>query len=137
MSLSLIHIFAAYSGVLLAVNNFNLGNVLPGLLGLPLLIYGIFAPVLNRWFSHGLGKAVKWIFIAGYLFLIGVFTVFGIMMGTAANTAPPQNADAVLVLGAALKGTEPSDTLCLLYTSFPFPRERAPPRTLFARPLLP
>ncbi len=104
-------LLAAYSGVLLAVNNFNLGNVLPGLLGLPLLIYGIFAPVLNRWFSHGLGKAVKWIFIAGYLFLIGVFTVFGIMMGTAANTAPPQNADAVLVLGAALKGTEPSDTL--------------------------
>ena len=104
-------LLVAYSGVLLSVNNFNLGNILPGLLGLPLLIYGIFAPFFNQWFSHGAGRVVKWIFIIGYLFLIGVFTVFGIRMGMAANTAPPENADAVLVLGAALKGKEPSDTL--------------------------
>ena len=104
-------LLTAYSCVLLSINNFNLGNILPGLLGLPLLIYGIFAPWLNAWFSHGIGKAVKWVFIIGYLFLIGVFTVSGIMMGTAANAVPPENADAELVLGAALKGKEPSDTL--------------------------
>ena len=82
-------LLVAYSCVLLSINNFNLGNVLPGLLGLPLLIYGIFAPRLNLWFSHGVGKVVKWVFIIGYLFLIGVFTVFGIKMGVAANTEPP------------------------------------------------
>lgn len=100
-----------YGAALLFMNNFNLGNVLPAFLGLPLLIYGIFAPVLNRWFARGVGRVVKWIFICGYIFLICVFTVFGIMMTAAANTAPPQDADVVMVLGAALRGTKPSDTL--------------------------
>ncbi|MBC5648924.1 YdcF family protein [Christensenella tenuis] len=104
-------LLVAYSGVLLSMNNFNLGNALPGLFGLPLLIYGIFAPFFNRWFRHGVGKVVKWIFIAGYLFLIAVFSIFSIIMVNAAQTSPPENADAVLVLGAALKGKEPSDTL--------------------------
>ncbi|MEA4853186.1 MAG: YdcF family protein [Christensenella sp.] len=100
-----------YSALLLARNNFNLGNALPGLLGLPLFLYGIFAPRLNLWFSHGVGKAVKWFFICGYVFLIAVFSIFGIMMGAAAGETPPQGADAVIVLGAALKGKQPSDTL--------------------------
>ena len=100
-----------YCAALLLRNNFNLGNVLPGLLGLPLLLYGIFAPALNRWFRAGAGRVVKWIFIIGYLFLIAVFAIFGVMMGVAANTRPPRDADAVLVLGAALKGRQPSDTL--------------------------
>ncbi len=101
----------AYSAFLLMRNNFNLGNVLPGLLGTPLLLYGIFAPAISRWFARGIGKVVKWIFIIGYAFLIVVFTVFGIMMAQAAHTAPPADADVVMVLGAALKGRQPSDTL--------------------------
>ena len=101
----------AYSAFLLMRNNFNLGNVLPGLLGTPLLLYGIFAPAMSRWFARGIGKVFKWIFIIGYAFLIVVFTVFGIMMAQAAHTAPPADADVVMVLGAALKGREPSDTL--------------------------
>lgn len=100
-----------YGVLLLLTNNFNLGNVLPALLGLPLLLYGIFAPSLNRWFAKGVGRVVKWIFLCGYAFLICVFTVFGVMMSAAANTAPPQDADVVMVLGAALRGTQPSDTL--------------------------
>ena len=100
-----------YSALLLMRNNFNLGNALPALLGLPLILYGIFAPRLNPWFSHGVGKAVKWFFICGYAFLIGVFSIFGIMMGATAGETPPPGADAVIVLGAALKGKQPSDTL--------------------------
>ncbi len=104
-------VLVSYSGFLLLRNNFNLGNILPALLGIPLLLYGIFAPYLNIWFAKGIGKIVKWIFLIGYAFLIAVFTVFGIMMVQAANTVPPSGADAVMVLGAALKGKEPSDTL--------------------------
>lgn len=81
-------LLVAYSGVLLSMNNFNLGNALPGLLGLPLLIYGIFAPFFNRWFRHGVGKVVKWIFIVGYLFLIAVFSIFSIIMVNVAQTFP-------------------------------------------------
>ncbi len=104
-------LFVLYSVALLSMNNFNLGNVLSALLGIPLLVYGIFAPALNRWFAKGAGRAVKWFFICGYAFLICVFAVFGIMMGAAANTVPPKDADVVMVLGAALRGTQPSDTL--------------------------
>ncbi|WP_162270169.1 YdcF family protein [Christensenella timonensis] len=113
-----------YSGFLLIRNNFNLGNVLPALLGIPLLLYGVFAPRLNPWFAKGVGKAVKWVFIIGYAFLAAVFTVFGIMMVQAANTTPPADADVVLVLGAALKGKEPSDTLARrLDTAMEYARE--------------
>ncbi|MEG1473390.1 MAG: YdcF family protein [Christensenella sp.] len=104
-------LFAVYSGIMLVINNFNLGNVLPLLLSIPIILYGVFAPKLNQWFSRGVGKAVKWIFIIGYIFLAVVFVMGGILMNAAAHTNPPQNADAVMVLGAALKGTKPSDTL--------------------------
>lgn len=114
----------AYSGFLLLRNNFNLGNVLPALLGIPFLLYGIFAPRLNIWFAKGVGRVVKWVFIIGYAFLIAVFTIFGIMMVQAANTAPPADADVVMVLGAALKGKEPSDTLARrLDTAMEYARE--------------
>lgn len=105
-------ILAGLTIFMLTRNNLSLGVVLPGLLGLPLILYGIFQKKLDPWFSQGFGKVVKWIFIIGYLFLIAIFTIFGVMMNMAAHTQLPEKPDVIMVLGAALhNGNEPSDVL--------------------------
>ncbi|MEG0914164.1 MAG: YdcF family protein [Christensenellaceae bacterium] len=95
----------------LTISNMNLGVILPALLGIPLFLYGIFQRPLDTWFSKGFGKFIKWFFIAGYLFLTAVFVIFSIQMNIAAHTAPPADADAIIVLGAGLKNAEPTLTL--------------------------
>ncbi|MGI6154032.1 MAG: YdcF family protein [Christensenellaceae bacterium] len=94
-----------------ANSNLNLGVVMPLILGIPLLVYGFFRPRLYPWMQAGFGKFVKWLAVCIYLFLIAVFTVFSIIMGISALSAPDPGADAVIVLGAAVKGNEPSVTL--------------------------
>lgn len=92
-------------------SNWGLGVVLPALLGTPLLCYGLFQAKINRWFCTRPGKFVKWLLIAGYCFLITVFLVGGIAMASAAKTAPAPGADAIIVLGAGIRGDEASYTL--------------------------
>ena len=81
------------------------------MLGIPLLLYGIFKSPLDEWFAAGAGRLVKWIFIAGYAFLAVIFVVFGSMMAQAAKKAPDPDADAIIVLGAGIRGDKVTWTL--------------------------
>lgn len=93
------------------VGNSNLGTYLPALLGLPLLVYGIWRPQADRWFSHGAGRVVKWILVAAYIAVAAVVIVSSIAIGMAISKEPPAGADAIVVLGAAVHGDEVTDTL--------------------------
>ena len=92
-------------------SNWNLGVILPALLGIPLLAYGLFKPRLDTWFRHGFGKFIKWLFLCGYIFIVGVIAVFSTMAVSAAHVAPPSGADAVIVLGAGIRGDQVSYAL--------------------------
>ncbi|MDL2237907.1 YdcF family protein [Christensenellaceae bacterium OttesenSCG-928-K19] len=92
-------------------SNWNLGVLLPTLLGAPLLLYGIFKPRLDIWFRRGIGKVVKWVFICGYVFMIALTVTMSALMLSAANTTPQPGAQAVIVLGAGIKGDQVSWTL--------------------------
>jgi len=92
-------------------SGWNLGVVLPALLGIPLLAYGLFKSRLDIWFEKGTGKFIKWFFIAGYLFLAVIFIVSGIMMAQAVGKKPAPGADALIVLGAGIRGETVSYTL--------------------------
>ena len=82
------------------LSNFNLGVILPAILGVPLILLGAFMHHMN----DGFLGFVKWFLIVCYalgaLFLI----VTGILMGTAAKRADKVEADALIVLGAAVHG---------------------------------
>ncbi|MDO4564417.1 MAG: YdcF family protein [Clostridia bacterium] len=80
--------------------NMNLGVIMPAMLGLPLLLVGIFLPHM----AHGFLAFVKWAVFACYCIGIGIFIVCGVLMGSAISDKEHTEADAVIVLGAALHG---------------------------------
>lgn len=90
----------------------NLGTYLPAIMGLPLLTIGLFLTPLSAWFGGtGLGAAVKW-FIAGvYAAAILFFIIVGSVLYKEGHERAPSGADAVIVLGAGLRGSQVSLTL--------------------------
>lgn len=89
-------------------SNLNLGVVLPAILGLPLLLAGLFLPLLARWGQAGLGAVLKWIFLGGYALLALAFLATSAVIASAASERAPAGADALIVLGAGLHGDRPT-----------------------------
>ena len=82
------------------LSNYNLGVILPAILGLPLLLLGAFMHHMD----HGFLAFLKWFLLVCYAVGTVVLIVFGILMGTAAKRADKVDADALIVLGAAVHG---------------------------------
>ncbi|MDO4544217.1 MAG: YdcF family protein [Clostridia bacterium] len=80
--------------------NMNLGVIMPAILGLPLLLIGIFLPHM----AQGFLAVVKWAVFACYGIGIIIFIVCGILMASAISDKEHTEADALIVLGAALHG---------------------------------
>lgn len=104
-------ILVADSCLAAMVCNMNLGVVLPAVLGLPLLLLGIFWHRAQALFSVGFGRVFKWLLGGGYaLFFVSFAVVCGLIAGRIADKPEP-GADCVIVLGAAVRGDVPSATL--------------------------
>jgi len=82
------------------LSNYNLGVILPLVLGLPLLLLGAFMHHMD----HGFLAVLKWFLLVCYAVGTVVLIVFGILMGTAAKRADKVEADVLIVLGAAVHG---------------------------------
>lgn len=92
-------------------SNMNLGVLLPMLLGLPLIVIGIFLPgikKLNR--RCRFMKALSVIVTIGYAALALLFCVCFILINCAAKE-PEREADALIVLGGGIRGNTPTLTL--------------------------
>lgn len=93
------------------VSNFNFGTLFPGGLGCIFLIYGCFYEKLNDWGRSGFGKIFMKIAKIGFsLFFISFFLITTIIIQNGAK-APDKDADAMIVLGAALHGWTVSPAL--------------------------
>ena len=90
------------------ISNMNLGVWLPGILGLPLLLIGLFLPKLSVFFTSAAGNFLKWLLIAGYALAFVLFTATCVLIHAAADQKAHQGADAVIVLGAGLRGERPT-----------------------------
>lgn len=104
-------IFIADTIILRFVSNWNLGIVIPAIIGAPLLIYGLFKRKIDIWFQTRTGRIIKWVFTAGYLVLTAVVAIGSIVIVNGITSNPEQKADAVIVLGAGIRGDEPSYSL--------------------------
>lgn len=82
------------------LSNFNLGVILPAILGVPLLLLGAFMHHMD----HGFLAFVKWFLLGCYALGTVYLIVLGVFMGTAAKRADKVDADALIVLGAAVHG---------------------------------
>lgn len=86
--------------IVLNLSNYNLGVILPAVLGLPLLLLGVFMHHMD----DGFLAVLKWIVLGCYAVGAVFLLVLGILMGTAAKRADEVDADALIVLGAAVHG---------------------------------
>lgn len=91
------------------VSNFNIGVVIPFVMGIPLIVFGIWGH--KEFFRKGFGKFLKIFVGICYAAFAVCFVAFTILVGVSANTEPKQGADAVIVLGAAIHGDQPTLTL--------------------------
>jgi len=82
------------------LSNFNLGVILPAILGLPLLLLGVFMHHMDA----GFFAFLKWFLLGCYALGTVFLIVMGALMGTAAKRADEVDADALIVLGAAVHG---------------------------------
>ena len=82
------------------LSNYNLGVILPAILGLPLLLLGVFMHHMDA----GFWAFLKWFLLCCYALGAVFLLVMGILMGTASKRADEVDADALIVLGAAVHG---------------------------------
>lgn len=87
------------------VSNMNLGVALPAILGLPLFALSIFLPKLQS--AGKAGQIVLTVIACGYLLLVLLFAVTWIIIDREANKKVSSGVDAVIVLGAGLRGDKP------------------------------
>ena len=111
-------VWIAVGGFLLAdtfavkwISNWNMGVLMPAILGAPLFFYGLFYQEAELWFQTEAGRIVKGIFVVGCVsfFLFFLFCIFLMERGKTRRMKEPP--EAVIVLGGGLRGERPSRLL--------------------------
>ena len=93
------------------VSNGHLGTVLPAIMGIPMLIIGIFKSYLFPWFQTPLGRWIKAILIITYAAAAVFFVIMGCLLSSSASKKADYNKDVLIVLGCAVRGDRVSLTL--------------------------
>ncbi len=100
------------TAVIKSLTTGNLGTYLPAIMGLPLLLIGIFFTPLSAWFDTArFGMFAKWFLIGLYAAAVLFFVGIGSVLYKEGHKKAPDGADAVIVLGAGLRGSRVSLTL--------------------------
>ena len=86
--------------IISTLSNYNLGVILPAFFGVPLIFLALMLPKMKKGFLLFL----KWLIAACYAVAIGIFLVCGFLMARASSQGENVEADAVIVLGAAVHG---------------------------------
>ena len=95
------------------VLNFNLGNYLPVIIGSALILICVFGEKIMRLTARGPAKYLR-IFLTFLTLAIALlFAVTCVRIYTHSRNVPPPGKDALIVLGAGLRGDRVSGTLAL------------------------
>ncbi|MEA4869247.1 hypothetical protein SDC9_97997 [bioreactor metagenome] len=86
--------------IISTLSNYNLGVILPAFFGVPLVFLAFMLPRMQKGFLLFL----KWLIALCYAVAIGIFLVCGFLMIRAAGEGAHVEADAIIVLGAAVHG---------------------------------
>ena len=110
-----------YAVSLVFTSNFNMGNLLVWLLAAAVDGFVIWRRPLCAWFSTGTGRVVFWVLAAGAL----VYAALLVFVGVSGYTHTPTGQEqAVIVLGAGLRGDRPSLLLrCRLDAAYAYAQE--------------
>ena len=86
--------------IISTLSNYNLGVILPAFFGVPLVFLAFVLPKMG----HGLLRFLKYLIAGCYAVAMGIFLVCGFLMIRASSEGEKVEADAVIVLGAAVHG---------------------------------
>lgn len=86
--------------IISTLSNYNLGVILPAFFGVPLVFVAMVLPAMG----HGFLAFLKWLIAGCYALAFAIFFVCGFLMVRAAGEGESAEADAVIVLGAAVHG---------------------------------
>ncbi|MDR0287973.1 MAG: YdcF family protein [Clostridiales bacterium] len=90
--------------ILIPIVNVNAGIILPAVLGLPLLLVGLFYNFCMARSKKGFGKVVRIVIITGYVAFILSFCIVSSVVVSKSRMSPKQGADVVIILGAGIRG---------------------------------
>lgn len=90
--------------IISTMSNMNEGVVLPLIIGLPLIVYGLFYGRFKLWMQKGFGLFVRVLFFIAYIGFISIFILCTVIMCLAASKMPVKDADALIVLGGGVRG---------------------------------
>ncbi|MDO4541515.1 MAG: YdcF family protein [Bacillota bacterium] len=93
---------------LVFVSNYNLGWILTAFMGIFFLVYGLFFHQINAYMSHGF---LLWLRYFGYFLLVFLFGIIAFLAIYGGNDNVTGDEDAIIVLGAGLRGDRVSLTL--------------------------
>ncbi len=90
---------------------FSFGNLLPAIVGITILLYSVFYNQINCFCKNGLLKFLHNFFKLGLFFFVFTFIICTAIVYKNSVKEPPLNANAVIVLGAGLRGEQVSLSL--------------------------
>ena len=82
------------------LSNYNLGVILPAFFGVPMILIAFLLPYMDRGFL----RVLKWVAAGCYALAACIFLVCGFLMIRSCRQSASSDADAVIVLGAAVHG---------------------------------
>lgn len=97
--------------MVLLFTTFSFSNILPALIGSVFLLYSLLYDKIKAFAKQGLSKLLHTIFKVCLLLFVLSFAICSTVVYQNGNRTPPQNADAVIVLGAGLRGENVSLSL--------------------------
>ena len=86
--------------IISTLSNYNLGVILPAFFGVPLVFVALVLPHMG----HGFLAFLKWLIVGCYAVAFAIFAVCGFLMVRASSEGAHTEADAIIVLGAAVHG---------------------------------
>lgn len=101
-------VLIADTAFVLTRTSLGLGTLMPAILGLGLLLCGLFMPALSRGCAKSrLLRAGAFVLSLLYALFAALFTLTTVLI-LACSTAPEDGADALIVLGGGIRGRSPS-----------------------------
>ncbi len=89
------------------------GVIMPAILGLPLVVWGLALPHLDAILGPGLARAIQWVLITGYGLFLVLFGWSACLIIRARQRRAPEKGDVMVVLGCHLDGDTVGRTLAL------------------------
>ena len=93
-------VLTAETVIVSTLSNYNLGVILPAFFGVPMIALAFLLPYMDSGFL----RVLKWVAAACYAAAAVIFLVCGVLMIRSCRQPTDRQADAVIVLGAAVHG---------------------------------